>query len=81
VRSPRSDFAPFRPWAKGFLTGGGGKAATFRNDDRSSIAPRSTPVSFKAKQASAALIKEVAASKQARPQKSALARVMAPMLG
>lgn len=70
-------FVPFSPLGKGFLAGRFDKTATFGGDDFRSIVPRFSPENLDANQALVALVKSVAAAKQATPAQVALAWVLA----
>lgn len=70
-------FVPFSPLGKGFLTGRFDRNATFDSSDFRSIVPRFSAENLDANQVLVALVKQIAANKNATPAQVALAWVLA----
>ncbi|HEX8593871.1 MAG TPA: aldo/keto reductase [Pseudomonas sp.] len=70
-------FVPFSPLGKGFLTGTVAADASFGSDDFRSIVPRFSQQALQANQGLVALIREIAAQKDATPAQIALAWLLA----
>jgi aryl-alcohol dehydrogenase-like predicted oxidoreductase len=70
-------FVPFSPLGKGFLTGKIDEHTAFDRDDFRNIVPRFTVEARQANQALVALLRQLAAQKQATPAQVALAWLLA----
>jgi len=70
-------FVPFSPLGRGFLTGAIDETRTFDSSDFRSSVPRFAPANLKANQSLVAVVKNIAAQKQATPAQIALAWVLA----